>query len=76
MGTGEEPSIYLIYRKIVSIGDMECKLKLMTKWLTDTGLQVNESKTEIFLFHKNPQIQVELLFNYELFKSKNTFDVL
>ena len=55
---------------------MECKLKLMTKWLTDTGLQVNESKTEICLFHKNPQIQVELLFNNELFKSKNTINVL
>ena len=31
---------------------MESKLKIITKWLKNSGLKVNESKTELCLFHR------------------------
>jgi hypothetical protein len=33
------------------IPDLKKDLETMTKWLKDSGLKVNESKTEISLFH-------------------------
>ena len=35
------------------VKDLEMKLEMITKWLRDSGLVVNESKTELCLFHKN-----------------------
>ena len=37
------------------IVNLETKLEMITKWLRDSGLVVNESKTEICLFHRNDQ---------------------
>ena len=36
---------------------------MITKWLRDSGLVVNESKTEVCLFHKNdpPKVSIKLL---------------
>ena len=31
---------------------------MITKWLRDSGLLVNESKTEVCLFHKNDQPKI------------------
>ncbi len=36
----------------VLIMNMERKLEMITKWLKDSGLVVNEKKTEICLFHR------------------------
>ena len=35
----------------------------MTKWLRESGLTVNESKTEICLFHKNDHDLISLAIN-------------
>ena len=34
------------------IRDLEKDLEIMTKWLRDSGLKVNEAKTELCLFHR------------------------
>ena len=34
------------------IVDLEKDLEIMTKWLRDSGLKVNEEKTELCLFHR------------------------
>ena len=39
--------------KIQAKIEMEAKLKIITKWLTDSGLKVNEMKTELCHFHIN-----------------------
>ena len=36
----------------VLIDDMQKSLEMITKWLKNSGLKVNESKTEICLFHR------------------------
>jgi hypothetical protein len=36
----------------VLIDDMEKSLEMITKWFRDSGQKVNESKTEICLFHR------------------------
>ena len=40
--------------------DMKIKLEIMVKWLRNSGLVVNESKTELCLFHKSPQLPINL----------------
>ena len=47
------------------------KQEVISKWLRDFGLIVNEKKTELCLFHKSPQPLVELCINGELIRSKN-----
>ena len=42
---------------------MEQKIKIMIHWMTKSGLKVNESKTEICLFHKNDHPKIEILIN-------------
>ena len=37
----------------LAMSEMESKLKTITKWLTDSGLKVNESKTELCHFYRN-----------------------
>ena len=47
----------------VLVINLEKKLEMITKWLRDSGLVVNESKTEVCLFHKNdpPKVSIKLL---------------
>ena len=42
----------------VLISDTKKYLEIMTKWLKDSGMKVNESKTEVCVFHRldTPQI--------------------
>ena len=42
---------------------MENKLKLLTKWLSDSGLKVNEAKTELCIFYKIDTNQMILHLN-------------
>ena len=46
--------------KQTAISDMENKLKLITKWLKDSGLKVNEIKIELCLFYRKDTPLVEL----------------
>ena len=45
--------------KFQAIVEMEIKIKLIIKWLTDSGLKVNEAKTELCHFYRNdtPQLR-------------------
>ena len=45
------------------IEDMQTKIEMMTKWLRSSGLTVNESKTEVCLFHKNDHDLINLAIN-------------
>ena len=45
------------------IVDMKKSLEAITKWLKDSGLKVNESKTEICLFHRNDRRSIEISVN-------------
>ena len=58
------------------IEDLERSLEAITKWLRGSGLTVNQSKTELCLFHRLDQPQITInLFNSQI-KSKNTINVL
>ena len=49
---------------------------MITKWLKDSGLIVNEEKTEICLFYKRDHPTIELTINEKRVKSKKTINVL
>ena len=56
--------------------DMKKELEVMTKWLKDSGLKVNESKTEICLFHRLDCRQVCLNINQTIITSLPSMNVL
>ena len=58
------------------ITDMEKSLEAITKWLKKSGLKVNESKTEICLFHRLQQNSVALTVNGFPIQSKQNMNVL
>ena len=58
------------------IRSMEGKLEMITRWLKDSGLVVNEEKTEICLFHRADHETVELMINGQSIRSKKTINVL
>ena len=60
----------------VLIRDMEQRLEMITKWLKESGLIVNEEKTEICLFYKQDHPTVTLTLNGKLLRTKKTINVL
>ena len=58
------------------IEDMRESLEMITKWLKDSGLKVNETKTEICLFHKRDQPPIVITFNGTPVTSKQAMNVL
>ena len=48
---------------------------MITKWLRGSGLVVNESKTEICLFHRNDQPLITVKITNVNFKSKKSMNV-
>ena len=62
--------------KDVLLSDMQRKMERVTKWLRDSGLKVNEAKTEMCLFHKKDQPTVQMVFNNQILKSKKQMNVL
>ena len=58
------------------IVDMEQKLEMVMKWLRDSGLAVNEEKTEICLFYKQDHPTVEITLNGQRIKTKKQINVL
>ena len=58
------------------IVDMEKKLEMISKWLRGSGLIVNESKTEVCLFHKKDQPSVNIKVENSIIKSKKLMNVL
>ena len=49
---------------------------MITKWLRDSGLIVNENKTELCLFHKNDQPTIQITLQNVIIRSKKEMNVL
>ena len=58
------------------INDMKFTLEMITKWLRDSGLKVNDEKTEACLFHIRGQAQIEFEINGIIVKTKPSMNVL
>ena len=56
--------------------DMQNKLNRISTWLSNSGLKVNETKTELCLFHRNDHPPIHLEFNDEILTTKNNMNVL
>ena len=56
--------------------DMKKTLEMIIKWLKDSGLKVNDSKTELCLFNKNDLPPITLTINNFEITSKVTINVL
>ena len=55
---------------------METKLSIVTKWLTGSGLKVNEQKTELCHFYRKDTPPIEINVNNIILKSKSEINVL
>ena len=56
--------------------DMKRSIETIIKWLSQSGLKVNEEKTEICLFYRKDNAPITLRINGTDIKSKNTIKVL
>ena len=52
------------------------KLERIIRWLKDSGLKVNESKTELCIFHRTNNTEGRLIVDNETIESKNEINVL
>ena len=55
---------------------MNKTLEMIIKWLKDSGLKVNNSKTELCIFSKSDVAKITLTINTFEIKSKNQINVL
>ena len=55
---------------------MKLALEMITKWLKDSGLKVNDVKTEACLFHTRDQAQIKFEINGITVKTKPSMNVL
>ena len=58
------------------ITNLEKRLEMITKWLRDSGLVVNESKTELCPFHLNDQPVIQIRLQNVVITSKKSMNVL
>ena len=61
---------------VALIENLEKRLEMIVKWLKGSGLVVNESKTEICLFHTNDQPQIRIKLQDSIVLSKKSMNVL
>ena len=59
-----------------ALDDDNYVLTLITKWLTGSGLKVNEQKTELCLFYRKDTPQIEIIINNSTIKSETVMNVL
>jgi hypothetical protein len=71
-------NLIIRWNKVLSklIVDLEKDLEMIVKWLIDSGLVVNSSKTDLRLFHRNDQPEVHVRISGSLFKSNKSMNVL
>ena len=55
---------------------MELKLKIIVKWLKESGLKVNETKTEACILYRKDTPQVKIIVNNVPIMSKDHINVL
>ena len=60
----------------VLIINLEKRLEMITKWLKESGMLVNESKTELCLFHINDQPLIRIKLQNDFITSKKSMNVL
>ena len=60
----------------ILIIDMEKKLEMITKWLKESGLKVNENKTELCLFHRNDTQTITINLQNQMITSRKSMNVL
>ena len=58
------------------INDMKQTLEMIIKWLKDSGLKINELKTDLCLFHRADNQRIEININGSLITSNLTINVL
>jgi hypothetical protein len=58
------------------VTEMEQKLMIITNWLKNSGLKVNDSKTELCLFHRKDQPPIQITLNDQILTSKLNMNVL
>ena len=58
------------------IENMERNLEMIVKWLKDSGHKVNESKTELCLFHRNDIQKITIQLQDQTIQSKKSMNVL
>ena len=58
------------------ITEFEIKLAHISKWLKDSGLKINENKTELCLFHRNVHANITISLNGINITSKPSMNVL
>ena len=58
------------------INKMSAKLALIIKWIKDSGLKVNESKTELCLFHRKDKPPIQIVINNAMLTSKHHTNVI
>ena len=56
--------------------DMQRSVELITKWLRQSGMKVNEAKTEVCLFFRKDHPPINLNFNNVIIKTKPSMGVL
>ena len=62
--------------KKIALEELGRELEKIIKWLKGSGLKVNESKTELCIFHRSNNTDGSLLVDNVLIKSKNEINVL
>ena len=62
--------------KMVVISNLEKKIEMMSRWLRDSGMTVNEAKTEVCLFYKSDVNAVNVTINNITIKSKPSINIL
>ena len=62
--------------KIDLVKDMEKSLTAVTKWLKESGLKVNDSKTELCLFFKHDTAPVTIKLSDDSIVSNNSINIL
>jgi hypothetical protein len=58
------------------IVDMQRTIELITKWLRQSGLKVNDGKTEVCLFHRKDHPTINITFNSTTLRTKQSMNVL
>ena len=58
------------------IKDMELKLRKIMDWLKDSGMKVNESKTDLCLFHRGDSTPISLNLYGKIVTSNKKINVL
>ena len=70
---------YIIHwnKSLITLNEeMSSTLNLTIKWLNNSGLKVNPSKTELCIFHKNSEIKTFVNVNGVMVESGNSINVL